>query len=171
MKDPVLSNVNPGRAAFPASSILIEPPHLRSERSWPGDILALGKIVHKLDTAMDLVIASELTTSCLLPSSKSSDFALKGAERSKFGKDRRSVIPIASSSTMRFVLLALNHLGLRSPHFQAVLKEFASIMITKREGCSLLKGPFSLTHTGAIKKIPRTWGARISWTAQREHAS
>ncbi len=72
---------------------------------------------------------------------------------------------------MRFVPLALNHLGLRGPHFQEVLKEFASILVTKPEGCSLLRGPFALTYTGALKKILRTWGARISWTAHREHAS
>ena len=71
---------------------------------------------------------------------------------------------------MRLVPLALNHLGLRGPHFQAVLKEFASILVTKPEGCSLLKGPFALTHSGALQLIIRTWGARITWTAQREHA-
>ena len=146
----VRSNVNPGGAAFPASSILIEPPHLRSDKSRPGDILALGRYVHRLDTAIDLVIASGLTNSCLSSSSKSSDFVLKGAERAKFGKDRRSVNPIASSSTMRFVPLALNHLGLRGAHFQTVLKEFASILVTKPEGCSLLRGPFALTHTEAL---------------------
>jgi hypothetical protein len=124
-----------------------------------------------MDTAMDLVIASGLTKSCLSSSSRSSDFVLKGAERVKFGKDMRSVNPTASSSTMRFVPLALNHMGLRGPHFQAVQKEFASILVTKPEGCSLLRGPFALTHTGALKKIMRTWGARITCTAQREHAS
>ena len=116
MKDLVLSNANPGGETFPASSILIEPPHLLGDRSRPGDILALGRDVHIMDTAMDLVIAFGLTKSCLSSSSKSSDFVLKGAERFKFGKDMRSVIPIASSSTMRFVPLALNHLGLRGPH-------------------------------------------------------
>ncbi len=117
-----------------------------------------------MDTAMDLVLASNLTKSCLSSSSKSSDFVLKGAERAKFGKDKRSVDPIASSSTTRFVPLALNHLGLRGPHFQVVLKEFASLLVTKPEGCLLLKGPFALTHTGDLQKIPRTWGARITWT-------
>ena len=61
MKDMVLSNVNPGGAAFPASSILIEPPHLRSDRSRPGDILALGRDVHKMVTAMDLEPPDEIT--------------------------------------------------------------------------------------------------------------
>ena len=128
MKDLVLSNVNPGGAAFPASSILIEPSHLRNDRSRPGDILALGGDVHKLDTAMD--IASGLTKLCLSSSSKSPDF-LKGVERVKFGKERRSINPIASSSTMRLVPMALNHLRLRGAHFQAALKEFASILVTK----------------------------------------
>ena len=123
-----------------------------------------------MDTAMDLVIASGLTQSCLSSSSKSSDFVLKGAKRAKFMKDKRSVNPISSSSTLRLVPLALNHMGLRGPHFQALLKEFAFILVTKPEGCSLLCGPFALTHTGALQKILRTWGARITWTAQREHA-
>ncbi len=170
MRDLVLSNANPGGAAFPASSVLTEPQHLRNDRSRPGDILALGRDVHRMDTIMDIVIASGLTKSCLSSSSRSSDFVLKGAERAKFGKDRRSTNPISSSSTMRLVPLALNHLGLRGPHFQALLKEFASILVTKPEGCSLLRGPFALTHTGALQKIMRTWGARITWTAQREHA-
>ena len=122
-----------------------------------------------MDTAMDMAIASALTKSCLSSSARSSDFVLKGAERVKFGKDRRSANPIASSYTMRFVLLALNHMKLRGPHFQAMLKEFASILVTKPEGCFLLRGPFALTHSGALKKILGTWGARITWTTQREH--
>ena len=72
---------------------------------------------------------------------------------------------------MRFIPLALNYFGLRGPHFQAVLKEFATILVTKPEGCSLLNGPFALTHSGALYKIMRTWGSRLTWDAQREHAS
>ena len=91
MRDLVLSNAKPGGATFPASSILIdEPPHLRSDMPRPGDIMALGRDVHMIDTAMDLVIASGLTKSSLSSSSKSSDFILKATERTKFGKDRRS---------------------------------------------------------------------------------
>ncbi len=72
---------------------------------------------------------------------------------------------------MRFVPLALNHFGLRGAHFQAVLKEFATIVVTKPEGCFLLRGPFALTHSGALHKILRCWGSCLTWTAQREHAS
>ncbi len=61
LRDLVLSNSNPGGASFPASGILIEPPHLRRDKSRPGDIMALGRDVHMLDTAMDLVIASGQT--------------------------------------------------------------------------------------------------------------
>ena len=43
-------------------------------------------------------------------------------------------------------------------------------MVTKPEGCSLLHEPFALAHFGALHKILRTWGARLAWTAQREHA-
>ena len=133
--------------------------------------MALGRDVHRLDSAMDLVVASGLTKSCLINTCKSSDFVLKAAEKAKFRKDRNSVNPISSSSTMRFIPLALNHLGMRGPHFQAVLKEFATIMVTRPEGCSLLQGPFALTHSGALHKILRTWGSCLTWTAQREHAS
>ncbi len=133
--------------------------------------MALGRDIHRLDTAMDLVIASALQKSCLSSTDKSSDIVLKAAEKTKIKKDLNSVKPISSSSTMRFVPLAINHFGLRGPHFQALLKEYASIVVTRPEGCSLLQGPFALTHSGALHKILRCWGSRITWTARRKHAS
>jgi hypothetical protein len=114
--------------------------------------MALDRDVHRLDNTMDIVIASALQKSCLSSIDKSSNIVLKAAEKSKFRKDLNSANPI-SSSTMRFVPLALNHFGLRGPHLQAVLKEFATIVVTKPEGCSLLQGPFALTHSGALHKI------------------
>ena len=60
---------------------------------------------------------------------------------------------------------------MRGSHFHSVLKEFATIVVTRHEGCSLLQGPFSLTHSGALHKIMRSWGSLLTWTAQREHAS
>ena len=95
LKDLVLSNPSHGGAAFPASSALIEPLHLRKDRSRPGDILALDRDVHRLDTAMDLVIASALQKSCSSSTHKSSDIVLKAAEKSKFGKDLSSANPIS----------------------------------------------------------------------------
>ena len=92
------------------------------DKSRPGDIMALGRDVHILDTAMDLLIASGLTKSCLSSSCKSSDFVLKAAKKAKLRKERNSAYPISASSTMRFVPLALNHIGMRGPHFQAILK-------------------------------------------------
>ena len=58
LKDLVLSSSNPGGPTFLASNVLIVPPHLRRDKSRPDDIMALGRNVHRLDTAMDLVIAS-----------------------------------------------------------------------------------------------------------------
>jgi hypothetical protein len=66
---------------------------------------------------------------------------------------------------MRFVPLALNDFGLRGPLSQAALKEFATIVVTRLEGCSLLQGPFALTHSGALHKILRSWGSCLTWTA------
>jgi hypothetical protein len=130
-RDLVLSYPNPGGAAFPASSVLIVPPHLRRDRSRPGDIMALGRDVHSLDTAMDQNIASGLTKSRLSSSCRSSGFVLKAAEKAKFKKNKNSAKPISTSSTMRFVPLALNHFGMRGSHYQAVLKEFATIVVTR----------------------------------------
>jgi hypothetical protein len=66
--------------------------------------------------------------------------------------------------------LALNHLGLRGGHFKAMLEKFATILVTNPGGCSLLQGPFALSINGVIHKILNTWGSRLIWTAQREHA-
>ncbi len=60
LRDHVLTNPSPGGAAFPASSVLTEPLHPIKDRSRPGDIMALGRDVHRLSTAMDLVIAFAL---------------------------------------------------------------------------------------------------------------
>ena len=66
----VLANPSPGGAAFPASSVLIEPLHLRRDRTRPRDNMALGRDVHMLETAMDLAIASALQKSCLSSTDK-----------------------------------------------------------------------------------------------------
>ncbi len=120
---------------------------------------------------MDVVITSALKQSCLLQATKGSDYAIRKAETVKFRADARSSGPIQSSSTRRLVPLALNHLGLRGGHFQAVLKEFATILVTRPGGCALLQGPFALSINGALLKILNTWGSRLTWTAQREHAA
>ena len=55
----ILSNPNLGRGtAIPASSILIDPPHLRMDKSRSGDILVLGRGVHRLDSSVYIVVAS-----------------------------------------------------------------------------------------------------------------
>ena len=120
---------------------------------------------------MDVVIASAIQNSCLTSSTKSSDFVLRLAENKKFMKDSKSSYSIQKSSTQRFIPLALNHLGLRGAHFSATLRELATQLVTRPEGCPLLKGPFALSHMGAFKKIMHTWGACLTWTAQREHAA
>ena len=35
----------------------------------------------------------------------------------------------------------------------------------------LLQGPFALSIDGALHKILNTWGSRLTWTAQKQHAS
>jgi hypothetical protein len=66
LKELVLSNSNRGGASFPASNVLVEPPHLRGDNFRPGDVMALGRDVHRLETAMDIVIASGLYNQIVL---------------------------------------------------------------------------------------------------------
>jgi hypothetical protein len=121
--------------------------------------------MHRKDTVMAIVITSAIKQSCLLQSTKGSDYAIRKAEFVKFRADARSTGPIQSSSTRRLVPLALNHMGLRGGHFATVLKEFATIMVTRPGGCALLQGPFALSINGALLKILNTWGSRLTWTA------
>ena len=46
-----------------------------------------------------------------------------------------------------------------------MLKEFATIMVTKLGGCFLLQGPLALSINGALHKILNTRGSRLTGTA------
>ena len=167
----VLSCPDPASSAFPKASILIEPAHLRQDKSRPGDIYAVGAGLYRKDTVMDVVVTSAMQKSCLSNTSKSSDYAIRKVENEKYRKDARFVGPIQNSSTKRFVPLAMNHLGLRGGHFNAALDEFATTLVTKPSGCPLMKGPFALSMKGALRKIMNTWGARLTWIAQRQQVA
>jgi len=65
----------------------------------------------------------------------------------------------------------MNQCGRRGPHFDAILREMASLLIKRPAGCRLLQGPFALPPTVALAKVLSSWGARLTWTAQREHAA
>lgn len=127
--------------------------------------------MHMKDSVMDVVVTSALQKSCLLLTSKSSDHAVRKVENEKFRRDSNSVGPIQSSSTKRFIPLAMTHLGMRGGHFNSVLKEFATILVTRPSGCPLMRGPFALSMNGALGKIMHTWGSLLTWTAQRQHAA
>jgi hypothetical protein len=96
MKRLVLSRPDPAGCAFPSASVLIEPLHLRQDKSRPGDIYAMGNGMHRKDLVMDVVVTSSMQKSCLLQYTKSSDYAIRKAENEKFGKDSRSTGPISS---------------------------------------------------------------------------
>jgi hypothetical protein len=120
----------------------------------------MGTGLYKKDIVMDIVVTSALHKSCLFQTSKSSDYAIRKAENEKYKKDSRSVGPIHNNSTKRFVPPAMNHLGLRGGHFNASLKSFATTLVTKPRGCSLMKGSFALSMNGALRKIMNTWGGK-----------
>ena len=52
-----------------------------------------------------------------------------------------------------------------------MLQDFATILVTRPGRCSLLQGPFALSNNGVLHKILNSWGYRLAWTAQREHAA
>ena len=87
---------------------------------------------------------------------------MRTTESVKFRVDARSTGPIQTSSTRRLVPLALNQMGLRGGHFSAVLKEFATILVTQPGGCDLLQCHFALSLNGVLLMIMNTWGSRLT---------
>jgi hypothetical protein len=65
----------------------------------------------------------------------------------------------------------MNQCNRRGPHFEAILREHASLMIKRPSGCGLLHGSFAVPPTLAMAKVLSTWGARLTRAAQREHAA
>jgi hypothetical protein len=118
--------------------------------------------MQRKDSVMDIIITSAIKSSCLTHASKDSDYVIRDVESVKLRKDARSSSPVQSSATRRLIPLALNHLGLRGGHFQTMLKEFATILVTRPDGYSLLQGPFALSVHGALHKILNTWGSRLT---------
>ena len=51
------------------------------------------------------------------------------------------------------------------------VREFATQLVMRPNGCTLMSGPFALSLNGALRKLLFTWGARLTWTAQRQHAA
>ena len=120
---------------------------------------------------MDVAISSAITQSSLSFSHKSSDWVIHRTEKTKFRKDRDSVNPLQSSDTLRFIPLVMNNFGLRGPHFQATLREYAMAVVSRPSGCRLLQGPFAVSRSVAIHKILHSWGSRMTWCVQREHTA
>ena len=166
-----LCNPDPGGTAIPPNQLILEARHLRSDKSRPGDLYALAGGSHAKDVAMDIVLVSTLSKSCLLKSSSSSDYAIRQAENNKFNKDLRNSEPLQASATTRFIPLAMNQFGRRGPHFEATLREHASLLIKRPSGCRLLQGPLAVPPTVALAKVLSAWGTRLTWTAQREYAA
>jgi len=118
---------------------------------------------------MDLVVTSSLSKSTLLHTSKSFNCALRLAENKEFTSDLRNVEPLQLYATQRFIPLVQNQCGKRGPHFEATLREFASLLIKRSSGCCLLQGLFAIPPKVALAKVLSCWaGSRLTWTAQRE---
>ena len=96
---------------------------------------------------------------------------LRKGENGKFSNDLRNVEPLQLFSTQRFIPLIMNQCGKRGPHFQALLLEFASLLIKRSSGRRLLQGPFAIPPSVALSKVLNCWGARLTWAAQKEYAA
>ena len=171
LKRLALSNPDPGGIAIPSALLLIEPRHLRSDDSKPGDLYVMAGGSNAKDAALDLMLSSSLSQSTLLQSSQSADYVLKKGENVNFSKDLRNAEPLQLSTTQRFIPLVMNQCGKRGPHFQAFLLECASLLIKRSSGCRLLQGPFAAPPSVALSKVLNCWGARLTWAAQKEHAA
>ena len=130
MKRLVLTSSSPGGTFFSSASVLIEPMHLRQDMSRPRHVYAMGNGMLRTDTVMDIYINSALNQSCPFQSTKGSDYAIRKDGSVKFRANSRSTGPVHISSTRRLAPLALNRMSLRGGHFAAVLKEFATILVT-----------------------------------------
>ena len=74
-----LYNLDPVGIAIPPSQLILEAKHSRSDSSRPGDLYARVRGLHAKDAAVDVVICSTMSKSCLKNSSTSSDFVLRHA--------------------------------------------------------------------------------------------
>ena len=98
-----LCSHDPSGTTFLSKQLLIEPRHLRSDDSRSGDLYAIAWGRHAKDVAINIMVTSGLSKSCLLHTSTSSDYALKLAGTKKSTTNVRSPIPLQLSSTQRFI--------------------------------------------------------------------
>ena len=113
----------------------------------------MARGLHAKDGATDLMVTSSRSKSALLHSSQSSNYALRLAENIKFTKDLSSTDPLQLSATQRFIPLVQNQCGKRGPHFEATLREFATLLIKGSSGCHLLQGPFTIPPSVVLAKV------------------
>ncbi len=117
MKKLVICSLTLAGCVLLAASVLVEPRHLRQDQSRPGDLYVVGHGRLRKDVAMGIVIAFASQPSCVLSSTRSSDYVIMQVEDMKFRRDASSTGPIRDSATRRLIPLALNHLGMRGGHF------------------------------------------------------
>ena len=78
-KHMALSNLDQGGVAIPTGQLLIEPRHLRSDDSSPGDLYVTDGGHSAKNAATYVMISTSLSTSNLFYVSSSSDYALRQA--------------------------------------------------------------------------------------------
>ena len=151
-----LCNHDPGGIAIPPNHFILEARHLRSDASRLGDLHTVARGLHAKYASMDVVIGSSISKYCLLHSSSSSDFALRLIENKKFSKSLRNPEPLQHPATRRFIPLALKQCDRRGPHFKAILREHASLMIKRSSGCRMLQGCFAVPPNEALAEVLST---------------
>ncbi len=120
--------------------------------AWETYMQWLEASIHAKDAVIYVVICSSTAKSCLQQSSKSSDFPLRQAKCNKFTKYLRNIKSLKLSATRRFIPLAMNKLGRRGQHFDAILLEMVSLLILRPSRCRMLQGPFAHPPIVALAK-------------------
>jgi hypothetical protein len=83
------------------------------------------------DAAMDIMIYVTVMLTTII---YKLDLALRKAKNTKFTKDLRNIEHIQLSATQRFIPLTMSRRGYFGPPFEAMLREFASILIKRSSG-------------------------------------
>jgi hypothetical protein len=169
LKRLVLTNPSPPGLLVPESSVLIEPPHLSTTRQdkarrhlrhgqrHPPQGLRHGRS-HCLRAAKFLLI--------LLLKKLRFRPALSGDQEVRQGPE--VLLPHPELQLSALYSVGFEQHGDAGPHFTTTLRELATQLVTRPGGCPLMRGPFALSHMGALKKTLHTWRACLTWTTQRE---
>ena len=145
LKRLAFSSPDLGGIAITSHLLLVEPRHMRSDDTRPGDIYVMAGGSNAKDVAVDLIVSFSMSSSTLLHSSKSADRVLMKGENIKFSHNLRNLESRQLSATQCFIPLVMKQCGRRGPHFEADLEGRGSGS----------RGPLFAACSKALSQSPR----------------